>query len=42
MPYLGNVLLLRYVLSYYLVNLEASFNFHLTFLQLSVIKLFTV
>ena len=32
---LGNVLLLRYVLSY---NIEVSFNFHLTFLQLSVIK----
>ena len=39
MLYLGNVLLLRYVLIY---NLEVSFNFHLTFLQLSVIKMFTV
>ena len=38
MLYLGNVLL-RYVLIY---NLEASFNFHLTFLQLNVIKVFTV
>ena len=35
MLYLGNVLLLRYVLIY---NLEVSFNFHLTFLQLSEIK----
>ena len=33
MLYLGNVLL-RYVLIY---NLEVSFNFHLTFLQLNVI-----
>ena len=32
-------LLLRYVLIY---NLEVSFNFHLTFLQLKVIKMFTV
>ena len=39
MLYLGNVLLLRYVLLY---NLEVSFNFHLAFLQLSVIKMFTV
>ena len=39
MLYLGNVLLLRYVLS---DNLEESFNFHLTFLQLSVIKMFIV
>ena len=39
MLYLGNVLLLHYVLIY---NLEVSFNFHLTFLQLSVIKMFTV
>ena len=39
MLYLGNVLLLRYVLIY---NLEVSFNFHSTFLQLSVIKMFTV
>ena len=31
--------LLRYVLIY---NLEVSFNFHLTFLQLNVIKIFTV
>ena len=31
--------LLRYVLIY---NLEVSFNFHLTFLQLNVIKMFTV
>ena len=38
MLYLGNVLL-RYVLIY---NLEVSFNFHLTFLQLNVIKMFTV
>ena len=36
--YLGYVLL-RYVLIY---NLEVSFNFHLTFLQLNVIKMFTV
>ena len=36
--YLGNVLL-RYILIY---NLEVSFNFHLTFLQLNVIKMFTV
>ena len=34
MLYLGNVLL-RYVLIY---NLEVSFNFHLTFLQLNVIN----
>ena len=34
MLYLGYVLL-RYVLIY---NLKASFNFHLTFLQLYVIK----
>ena len=34
MLYLG-YLLLRYVLIY---NLEVSFNFHLTFLQLNVIK----
>ena len=39
MLYLGNVLLLHYVLIH---NLEVSFNFHLTFLQLSVIKMFTV
>ena len=32
-------LLLRYVLIY---NLEVSFNFHLTFLQLNMIKMFTV
>ena len=38
MLYLGYVLL-RYVLIY---NLEVSFNFHLTFLQLNVIKMFTV
>ena len=38
MIYLGYVLL-RYVLFY---NLEVSFNFHLTFLQLNVIKMFTV
>ena len=37
MLYLGNVLL-RYVL----INLEVSFNFHLTLLQLNVIKMFTV
>ena len=38
MLYLGYVLL-RYVLIY---NLEVSFNFLLTFLQLDVIKMFTV
>ena len=38
MLYLDNVLL-RYVLIY---NLKVSFNFHLTFLQLNVIKMFTV
>ena len=38
MLYLGYILL-RYVLIY---NLEVSFNFHLTFLQLNVIKMFTV
>ena len=38
MLYLGYVLL-RYVLIY---NLEVSFNFYLTFLQLKVTKLFTV
>ena len=38
MLYLGYVLL-RYVLIY---NLEVSFKFHLTFLQLDVIKIFTV
>ena len=38
MLYLGYVLLC-YVLIY---NLEVSFNFHLTFLQLNVIKMFTV
>ena len=38
MLYLGYVLL-RYVLIY---NLEVTFNFHLTFLQLNVIKMFTV
>ena len=38
MLYSGYVLL-RYVLFY---NLEVSFNFHLTFLQLNVIKMFTV
>ena len=38
MLYLGYVLL-RYVLIY---NLEVSFNFHLTFLQLNMIKMFTV
>ena len=37
MFYLGYVLL-RYVLIY---DLEVSFNFHLTFLQLNVIKMFT-
>ena len=37
---LGNVLL-GYVLVY-MYNLEVSFNFHLTFLQLNVIKMFTV
>ena len=36
--YLGNVLLL-YVLIY---NLKVSLNFHSTFLQLTVIKMFTV
>ena len=39
MLYLGNILLLRYILIY---NLAVSFNFRLTFLQLSVIKMFTV
>ena len=39
MVYLGNILLLRYILIY---NLAVSFNFRLTFLQLSVIKMFTV
>ena len=38
MLYFG-YLLLRYVLIY---NLEVSFHFHLTFLQLNVIKMFTV
>ena len=38
MLYLGYVLL-RHVLIY---NLEVSFNFHVTFLQLNVIKMFTV
>ena len=38
MLYLGYVLL-RYVQIY---NLEVSFNFHLTFLQLNMIKMFTV
>ena len=38
MFYLGNVLL-RYFLIY---NLAVSFNFHLTFLKLNVIKMFTV
>ena len=38
MLYFGYVLL-RYVLIY---NLEVSFNFHLTFLLLNVIKMFTV
>ena len=38
MLYLGNVLF-RSVLIY---NLEVSFNFHLTFLQLNVIKTFTM
>ena len=38
MLYLGYVLLL-YVLIY---NLEVSFNFHLTFLQLNVIEMFTM
>ena len=36
--YLGNALL-RYILIY---NLEVSFNFHLTFLQSNVIKMFTM
>ena len=35
--YLGNALL-RYILIY---NLEVSFNFHFTFLQSNVIKMFT-
>ena len=40
MLYLGNVLLhVSYVLIY---NLEVSFNYHLTFLQLNVIKMFTM
>ena len=34
----GNILL-RYVL---IDNLEVSFNFHLTFIQLTVIKMFIV
>ena len=38
MLYLGYVLL-SYVLIY---NLEVTFNFHLTFLQLNGIKMFTV
>ena len=38
MLYFGYVLL-RYVLIY---NLELSFNFHVTFLRLNVIKMFTV
>ena len=38
MLYLGYVLL-RYVLIY---NLEVTFNFHLTFLQLNVITMFTM
>ena len=38
MLYLGYVLS-RYVLIY---NLEVSFNFHPTFLQFNVIKMFTV
>ena len=38
MLYLGYVLL-RYLLIF---NLEASFNFRLRFLQLNVIKMFTV
>ena len=38
MIHLGYVLL-RYLLFY---NLEVSFNFHLTFLQLNVIKMFNV
>ena len=38
MLYLGYVLLC-YVLIY---NLEVSFNFHLTFLQLNVIKMVTM
>ena len=38
MLYLGYVVL-RYVLIY---NVKVSFNFHLTFLQLNVIKMFTV
>ena len=40
MLYLGNILLLLYILIY--INLDVSFNFRLTFLQLSVIKMFTV
>ena len=39
MLYLGYVLL-RYRSRIY--DLEVSFNFHLTFLQLNVIKMFTV
>ena len=38
MLYLGNVLL-RYVLIY---KLEVSFNFHFTFQQLNMIKMFTM
>ena len=40
MLYLDNVLL-RYVLIYNL-KVQVPFNFHLTFLQLNVIKMFTV
>ena len=38
------ILYLGYVLLYYVLiyNLEVSFNFHLTCLQLNVIKTFTV
>ena len=39
MLYLGNFLLLLYILSYIVV---VSFNFQLTFQQLSVIKMFIV
>ena len=40
MLYLGSgYVLLRYALIY---NLEVSFNFHLTFLLLNVIKMFSV
>ena len=39
MLYLGYVFWLFFFL---INNLEVSFNFHLTFLQLNVVKMFTV